>query len=111
MLDFQAVQWSKGVRDVQYFLINSLEPEVLEHHEASLVEHYVSELWRFGADANLSETREQYRAFVFQTLMTAVVAKGLGPLTERDKTVDAILRRSVAATQRHDIAGWLDALH
>ena len=29
MLDFQAVHWSKGMRDVQYFLINSLAPDVL----------------------------------------------------------------------------------
>ena len=32
MLDFQAVHWSKGVRDVQYFLINSLAPDVLAQH-------------------------------------------------------------------------------
>ncbi|MBY0399980.1 hypothetical protein K2X89_06765 [Myxococcota bacterium] len=29
MLDLQAVHGSKGIRDVQYFLIHSLEPELL----------------------------------------------------------------------------------
>ena len=48
MLDFQAVHWSKGIRDVQYFLIHSLEPEVLAAHEDALIDHYLAELARFG---------------------------------------------------------------
>ena len=46
MLDFQAVHWSKGIRDVQYFLIHSLEPELLAEHEDALIDHYLAELAR-----------------------------------------------------------------
>lgn len=110
MLDFQAVHWSKGIRDVQYFLINSLEPEVLARHEAMLIEHYVAESERFGVPLELAETRALYRAFAFQTLMTSVVPLGLGSLTERDETVRTILRRSVAAAHRLDVPGWIGSL-
>lgn len=36
MIDFQAAQWGKGIRDVQYFLIDSLPTEVLAEHEQAL---------------------------------------------------------------------------
>src|SRR5262245_41279691 len=36
LLDFQGVHWSKGIRDVVYFLVHSLEPDVLVQHESAL---------------------------------------------------------------------------
>jgi hypothetical protein len=110
MLDFQGMQWCKGIRDVQYHLINSLEPEVLAASEDGLIEDYVSELARHGTEIGRTEAREQYRAFSFQTLMVAVVSIGLGSLTERDETVRAVLRRSVAAIDRLQFGDWLDGL-
>ena len=110
MLDFQAVHWSKGIRDVQYFLIHSLEPEVLAAHEDALIDHYLAELARFGVVLNAAEAREQYRAFSFQTLMVGVVSLGLGGLTERADTVRTVLRREVAAIERLRFGAWLDGL-
>jgi hypothetical protein len=110
MLDFQAVHWSKGIRDVQYFLIHSLEPELLAVHEDALIDHYLAELARFGVALDPEETREQYRAFSFQTLMVGVVSLGLGGLTEREDTVRTVLRREVAAIERLRFRDWLDGL-
>jgi hypothetical protein len=110
MIDFQGLQWCKGIRDVQYHLINSLEPEVLAAHEDDLIDFYVAELRRHGVDLDASDAREQYRALSFQTLMVAVVSIGLGSLTERDATVRTILRRSVAAIDRLGFGSWLDGL-
>ena len=110
MLDFQAVQWSKGIRDVQYFLINSMEPELLAAHEGALIDHYIDALADHGVVLDPAEARSQYRAFSFQTLTTAVVAFGLGSLTERSATLDAVLSRSVAATRRLEFGAWLDSL-
>ena len=110
MLDFQAVQWSKGVRDVQYFLINSLDPDLLARHESSLIDHYLEASAREGVEHDAAETYRLYRAFSFQTLTTAVVSFGLGSLTERDGTLDAVLERSVAASRRLDFAGLLAEL-
>lgn len=110
MLDFQAVHWSKGIRDVQYFLIHSLEPDLLAAHEDALIDHYLAELARHGVTPDPDETRLQYRAFCFQTLMVGVVSLGLGGLSERESTVRTVLRREVAAIERLRFAEWLESL-
>lgn len=110
LLDFQGVQWCRGMRDVQYFLINSLEPELLARHEAELIDLYVAALAERGVALEPTEARAQYRAFSFQTLMVAVVSLGVGSMTERSETVDAVLRRSVAAIDRLGFGEWLRKL-
>ena len=110
MLDFQAVHWSQGIRDVQYFLIHSLEPDVLAEHEDALIDHYLAELARFGVVQDREQTREAYRGFSFQTLMVGVFALGFGTLTERAETVRTVLRREVAAIRRLRFGDWLDGL-
>jgi hypothetical protein len=110
MLDFQAVHWSKGVRDVQYFLINSLAPDVLARHESSLIDHYAAELGRHGIALDPEQAREDYRASSFQTLLTAAVSYGLGGLVEREAVVRPVLERSAAAVERLRFAEWLEGL-
>ena len=110
MIDFQATHWSKGMRDVQYFLINSLEPHVLEENEAELIGGYCDELAQHGVSLSKPGAFEQYRAFSFQTLMVGVVPLGLGNLTERDTTVRAITRRSAAAVERLGFRDWMQSL-
>jgi hypothetical protein len=56
MLDFQAVHWSKGIRDVQYFLIHSLEPALLALHEDALIDHYHTELAERGVALDPEQT-------------------------------------------------------
>ena len=110
MIDFQGLQWCKGIRDVQYNLINSLEPKVLAAHEDELIDYYLAELRQHGIELDPADAREQYRALSFQTLMVAVVSIGLGSLTERDETVRTVLRRSVAAIDRLGFGDWLSGL-
>jgi hypothetical protein len=110
MIAFQGLQWCKGIRDVQYHLIDSLEPEVLAEHESALIDHYVTELGRHGIELDGEDARDQSRALSFQTLMVAVVSIGLGSLTERDDTVRTVLRRSVAAIDRLGFGDWLARL-
>jgi len=110
LLDFQGVQWCHGVRDVQYFLTDSLDPTVLAGCEDEMIRVYVDALARSGVVLDLAVARERYRAFAFQTLMVAVVSLGLGGLTERSETLRTVLARSVAAIDRLDFAGWLDRL-
>lgn len=110
MIDFQGMHWCKGIRDLQYFLINSLEPELLAEHEDALIDFYLGELSRHGVTLDPKDAREQYCAFSFQTLMVAVTSIGLGSLTERDATVRTVLRRSVAGIERLRFADWLNDL-
>jgi aminoglycoside phosphotransferase (APT) family kinase protein len=110
MIDFQGMHWCQGIRDVQYHLINSLEPELLAEHEDELIDFYIASLAEHGVALEPRDAREQYRAFSFQTLMVAVTSIGLGSLTERDATLRAVLRRSVAAIDRLGFGDWLDGL-
>lgn len=57
------------------------------------------------------ETWQENRSFTFHTLMTIIVSIGFGALSEeQDALMAEILRRSVAAVQRVDYAGWLEGL-
>lgn len=108
MLDWQAAHWGKGIRDVQYFLIDSLPADVLAKHERELVAFYCERRANYGAAIDPDETWEQYRSFSFHTLMTIVVSVGFGALNdEQAALMDEILDRAVAAVQRVDYPGWL----
>lgn len=110
LLDFQGVHWGQGVRDVQYHLIDSVEPELLATCERALLDDYVAALARHGVALDGARAWEQYRALSFQTLVVAFVSLGLGSLTERAETVRTVLRRSVAAMERLSFGDWLAAL-
>jgi hypothetical protein len=110
LLDFQGVHWGQGIRDVQYHLIDSIEPEQLGGCEGALVDGYLAALTRHGVSLDRDRAWAQYRALSFQTLVVAVVSLGLGSLTERDETVRTVLRRSVAAIERLSFGDWLAGL-
>jgi hypothetical protein len=109
MLDWQAVHWGKGIRDVQYFLIDSLPIDILAANEQDLVAYYVQRRAHYGAAIDLEQTWQEYRSFTFHSLMTIAVSIGFGALNdEQDELMAEVLRRTVAAAQRVDYAGWLD---
>ena len=110
LLDFQGLHWGQGIRDVQYHLIDSLEPKQLDECEDALVDHYVAALARHGVRLDADVARQQYRALSFQTLVVALVSLGLGSMIEREETVRTVLRRSVAAIERLGFGEWLAAL-
>ena len=108
MLDWQAAHWGKGIRDVQYFLIDSLPAATLADHEQDLVAYYVSRRAAHGAPIDPSVSWEEYRSFTFHTLMTIIVSIGFGGLNqEQDSLMTEILRRAVAAVERADYPQWL----
>jgi hypothetical protein len=110
MIDFQGMHWCKGIRDVQYFLINSLEPDLLAAHEQQLIDFYIAQLALHGVCLDAEDARTQYRGYSLQTLMVGLTSIGLGTLTERHETVRTLLRRSIAAMERLDFASWLETL-
>ncbi|GAB5453590.1 MAG: phosphotransferase [Halioglobus sp.] len=109
MLDWQAVHWGKGIRDVQYFLSNSVPTEVLAGCERELVNYYVEQCRRHGAALDADAVWQDYRGCSFQPLMTLVVSIGFGGLNpEQDAVMTEVLRRAVASVQRLDYPGWLE---
>jgi hypothetical protein len=110
LLDFQGVHWGQGVRDVQYHLIDSIEPTRLAECEDALLDDYLAALARHGVHLDRDRAREQYRALSFQTLVVAIVSLGLGSMTEREETMRTVLQRSVAAMDRLRFGDWLARL-
>lgn len=110
MLDFQAAHWSKGIRDMQYFLVNSMRVGDLEPREDTLLRFYRDALAVQGLHLDAEEAWSQYRAFSFQPLMTIVTSLGLGPLTENDALMKEVLARALAAVDRTDFYGWVARL-
>lgn len=109
MLYFQAVHWGKGIRDVQYFLIDSLPSDVLAEHEQSLIQFYIECLAAYGVTLSVEDAWQQYRSFTFHTLMTMVVSIGFAAMSEeQDALMAEILKRAVAACERADYSQWLD---
>tara|TARA_R110002073_G_scaffold40137_2_gene113796 strand:+ start:6375 stop:7592 length:1218 start_codon:yes stop_codon:yes gene_type:complete len=109
MLDWQAVHWGKGVRDVQYFLIDSLPAGMLAEHERALVAYYVQRRAHHGEAIDPQQTWQEYRSFTFHSLMTIAVSIGFGALNEeQDALMEEVLHRTVAAVERVDYAGWLN---
>ena len=107
MLDFQGTHWCPGVRDVQYFLANSVEPKLLAAQEDDLLASYLDALAAHGVSLDRARAREQYVASSLQTLLVAVTTIGLGSLTERSETLRTVLRRNLAAVDRLGFADWL----
>lgn len=108
MLDWQAAHWGKGIRDVQYFLIDSLPADTLAAHEREWVEYYVQRRAHYGTAIDFEQTWQEYRSFTFHTLMTIIVTIGFGALNEeQDALFIEVLRRAVAAVERVDYPGWL----
>lgn len=110
MIDFQATHWSKGMRDIQYFMINSIEPDILEASEEELIHGYCAELASRDVTLSFEDAWDQYRAFSYQTLMVGIVPLGLSSLTERSETVRTITRRGAAAVERLGFREWVEAL-
>ena len=109
MLDFQGLHWGNGIRDVQYFLINSLPADTLAKHERELVRHYVERRRAHGTAIDLDTTWQQYRSFTFHTWMTMVVSIGLAAMNkEQDELMTEMLARAVAAIERVDYARWFE---
>ena len=108
MLDWQAAHWGKGMRDVTYFLVDSLPAATLAAHERELVAYYVTRRERHGAAIDPEQAWQEYRSFTFHALMTIVVSIGFGALNaEQDALMLEVLRRCVAAVRRADYTGWL----
>lgn len=109
MLDWQAVQWGRGIRDVQYFLTDTLPAQRLASQEVDWVRYYLDALGREGVQLDFDEVWHDYRGFSLQTWMTIVVSLGLNPMTDDMQTLmPEIHHRCIASIERLDLGGWLD---
>jgi thiamine kinase-like enzyme len=92
-LDWQVLARAPGLRDVGYFLSNSVPSEVAQKHEADLVAHYCAELRAAGVDApSAEEAWTQYRAFALYGWLAAAFTVGAGGMQDERNATAGVLR-------------------
>jgi aminoglycoside phosphotransferase (APT) family kinase protein len=109
-LDWQVVQRGQGMRDVSYFLGNSLAVETRRAHGEELIRVYLAALAEAGGQpVPFSVAWEQHRLHALYTWISAVVTAAAATL-QREAIVRAGLERSSAAVMDLDSLGALREL-
>lgn len=109
-LDWQVAQRGQGMRDVAYFLANSLPVDFRRSHEAALLGVYVDALAAAGGPRLAHETvREQYRLHVLYAWIAALVTAAATTL-QHVAIVRAALERTSAAVLDLDAVAAMRAL-
>ncbi len=110
LLDWQVVQHGQGIRDVGYFLMNSVDIEMRRGHERELVELYVETLRsRDVPDADLDPDLlwDRYRSQSLYVWIASSVTATMARLQPAEVKRRA-LERASAALLDHDAFALLD---
>jgi hypothetical protein len=106
-LDWQVAQRGQGLRDVTYFLTNSLSVETRRAHGEELIRVYLAALAEAGAPpVPFSLAWEQHRLHALYTWISCIVTAAAATL-QREAVVRAGLERSSAAVMDLDSLGAL----
>jgi hypothetical protein len=109
-LDWQVVRRGQGMRDVSYFLTNSLPTEIRRSHQRDLIGHYLKELQEHGISGpDPAEAWEQYRLHALYTWIAAVFTAA-GANFQAEPIARAAVARCCAALVDLDSLAALDAL-
>jgi len=95
LLDWQVHQRGQGMRDVSYFLINSLATEFRVAHQEQLIRHYLATLGDLGVSLDFETAWRQYR---LQSVYAWIAGVVTAPSNFQDERVVAAgLSRSCQA--------------
>jgi aminoglycoside/choline kinase family phosphotransferase len=84
-LDWQVIQRAPGMKDVSYFLCNSLRTELRRAHERDLIRHYLETLAALGVPpATFDETWHQHRIFALYSWLAATFTAAASGLQDAD---------------------------
>lgn len=97
LLDWQVVQLGQGMRDVTYFLCNSLPVETRRRHERDLVRRYLAELRAHGVTPIPFEAAwAQHRRHAVYAWIAATFTAGAARLQPEDVVRAGVERTSAA---------------
>ena len=109
-LDWQVVQVGQGMRDVSYFLINSVPTETRREHEGVLINGYRERMVELGAKMPFKdELRRQYRLHSLYAWIGAAVTAASGTMQPKE-IARAGLTRTCRAVMDLGALGALDDL-
>ncbi|MBT4518962.1 MAG: phosphotransferase [Halieaceae bacterium] len=96
LLDWQVLGYEHGMRDVSYFIINSLPTDVRRRHQQQLIERYVQRLERGGTVLDQQMALHQYRLHAAYAWVSAAVTAASNTLQERKIAAAGLIRASRA---------------
>jgi Ser/Thr protein kinase RdoA (MazF antagonist) len=97
-LDWQVLARAPGLRDVSYFLCNSLAAEAREGSEEALLDHYLAGLRAAGAPApSPEEAWRGYRRFALYAWLSAAFTAAAGSGLQEARIARAGLERTTRA--------------
>lgn len=97
LIDWAMVSAAPGIRDVAYFVGNSIPAEVRREHEEDLVRRYVDALAAHGGDLSFDDAWEGYRLHMIAGWIAAVSTAGMGDALQP-------LEIGMRATERSNLA-------
>jgi len=97
LLDWAMVSCAPGIRDVAYFIGNSIPPEVRREHEEALVRRYLAGLAELGIEVSFTEAWDGYRLHMIAGWIAAVSTAGMGDALQP-------LEIGMRATERSNLA-------
>jgi aminoglycoside phosphotransferase (APT) family kinase protein len=104
-LDWALVSFAPGIRDVAYFLGNSVPTDFRRSHESRLVTRYCERLQAAGVTLTFDQAWDQYRANLLTAWIAAIVTAGMGSALQAIEVGMGGLLRADAAIDDHDVAG------
>lgn len=109
LLDWQVLNFGQGMRDVSYFLVNSVPTELRQTQQEALIRHYLAALAQHGIALPFDEAWQQYRLHTAYTWISSVVTAAGQHMQER-KIAAAGLARTCRALLELDTISLLRAL-
>ena len=107
LYDWAVACRAPGVRDVAYFLCNSLPVDVRREHEQDLLQRYLTELAANGWALDEHAAREQYRVFSIYAWIAAVSTAAMGTQWQPAEVTRPALLSTTAAIEDLDVLGLL----
>jgi hypothetical protein len=84
LLDWQVNQLGQGMRDISYFLINSMAEELRLAHQEQLIRHYLATLSDLGVSLDFDTAWRQYR---LQSVYAWIAGVVTAPSNFQDESV------------------------
>jgi aminoglycoside phosphotransferase (APT) family kinase protein len=109
-LDWAMVSAAPGLRDVAYFLGNSVPTELRRERERALIGRYAERLRERGIGLDLDAAWQQYRLQLITAWIAAVVTAAMGSQWQPIEIGMAATARADAAIEDHGVVGLLTKL-
>jgi hypothetical protein len=106
-LDWAMTGFAPGLRDVAYFLGNSVPTDLRRAQERRLIAGYCEGLSERGVTLDMEEAWDQYKVHLVSAWIAAVVTAGMGSKWQPIEIGMAATMRANAAIEDHGVANLL----